>query len=188
MKLYDYWRSSAAYRVRIALNLKGLPYEHVSVSLIKDGGENLKDAYREINPQGKVPSLELNDGSVLTQSLAMIEYLDETHPEPALLPGDAEFRARIRAFALAIACEVHPLNNLGVLKHLEATFELDGPGKVDWMKHWMAEGFTALEESLARRNWNARHLFGATPTLADTCLVPQFYNARRWGMDLTPYP
>lgn len=188
MKLYDYWRSSAAYRVRIALNLKGLSYEHVSVSLVADGGENLKPAYRALNPQGKVPSLQLDDGTVLGQSMAIIEYLDETHPSPALLPRDAIARAKARAFALTVACEIHPLNNLAVLKHLEATFGTDGKGKVAWMGHWMVEGFAALEEGLKRRDWQGPFLFGDAPGIAEIFLVPQFYNARRWGIDLSPFP
>ena len=188
MKLYDYWRSSAAYRVRIALNLKGLPYTHQSVSLVADGGENLKPAYRALNPQGKVPSLELGDGTVLSQSMAIIEYLDETHPEPALLPRDPISRAKARAFALTVACEIHPLNNLAVLKHLETTFDLDGKGKVAWMAHWMAEGFASLEEGLKRRNWQGPFLFGDAPGIAEIFPVPQCYTARRWGIDLSPYP
>lgn len=188
MKLYDYWRSSAAYRVRIALNLKGLPYTHESVSLVKDGGENLKPAYRALNPQGKVPSLELDGGAVLNQSLAIIEYLDETHPAPAFLPADPIARAQVRAFALTIACDLHPLNNIAVLKHLEATYAVDGKGKVDWMAHWMAEAFGALEEGLKRRDWQGPWLFGEAPGLAEICLVPQVYNARRWGVDVEPYP
>jgi len=188
MKLYDYWRSSAAYRVRIALNLKGLPYDHVSVSLVAHGGENLKPAYRALNPQGKVPSLDLGDGTVLNQSMAIIEYLDETHPSPALLPRDPVARAQARAFALTVACEIHPLNNLAVLKHLETTFDLDGKGKVAWMAHWMAEGFAALEEGLNRRDPQGPFLFGDAPGIAEIFLVPQFYNARRWGVDLSPYP
>ena len=188
MKLYDYWRSSAAYRVRIALNLKGLAYTHESVSLVKDGGENLGPSYRALNPQGKVPALELGDGTVLAQSLAIIEYLDETHPEPALLPRDPVAKAQARSFALTIACEVHPLNNLAVLKHLEVSFDVDGPGRVAWMAHWMAEGFEALEEGLRRRNWTGPFLFGDAPGIAEICLVPQIYNARRWKIDLSPYP
>jgi maleylpyruvate isomerase len=188
MKLYDYWRSSAAYRVRIALNLKGLSYTHECVHLVRDGGENLKPAYRALNPQGKVPTLELDDGTALAQSMAIIEYLDETHPDPALLPKDPVSRAQARAFALAVACEIHPLNNIGVLKHLEATFGAEGKAKVAWMAHWMGEGFAALEDGLARRDWQGPFLFGDAPGIAEIFLVPQFYNARRWGIDLSAYP
>ncbi|WP_027856939.1 maleylacetoacetate isomerase [Marinobacterium jannaschii] len=186
MKLYTYWRSSAAYRVRIALNLKGLPYQSEYVHLVKDGGEQRSAAYRKINPQQLVPSLETDAGEVLTQSLAMIEYLDECYPDPALLPADPVARAKARSMAQLIACEVHPLNNLRVLQHLGGELGLDKAAQGDWYRHWLAEGFKALEALLAGQD--KQFCCGDAPGLADICLVPQVYNARRFELDLTPYP
>jgi maleylpyruvate isomerase len=187
MKLYTYFRSSAAYRVRIALNLKGLAYESLPVHLLRDGGEQRRPEYLMVNPQGLVPVLDDN-GSTLNQSLAIIEYLDETHPEPPLLPRAPLERARVRALALAIACDIHPLNNSRVLKYLRAPLGLDKDAVDNWYRHWIASGFTALEEEAVRTASDRRHLLGTTVTLADLCLVPQMYNARRFGCELGPYP
>ncbi len=188
MKLYSYWRSSAAYRVRIALNLKGLEYDSQYVNMLRDGGEQLKTAYREINPQQLVPALECEDGT-LTQSMAIIEYLDEQYPaSPALLPADNAGRARVRALAQAIACEVHPLNNLRVLKYLVNELGISEEQKMSWYHHWLREGFSALEQMLADSEETGRFCHGDTPGLADICLIPQLYNARRFKVELEPFP
>ena len=187
LKLYGYWRSSAAYRVRIALGLKGLPYENVSVHLVRDGGEQRKPKYKRVNPQGRVPALE-HDGRVLTQSLAIIEYLDETAPEPALLPPDAAGRARVRALAQLIACDIHPLNNLRVLQYLGGKLGASEDARNDWYRYWITDGFEALEALLAGSPETGRYCHGDTPGLADVLLVPQVYNARRYQCDLAPYP
>jgi len=187
MKLYTYYRSSAAYRVRIALNLKGLAYESLPVHLLRDGGEQRRPEFLRLNPQGLVPVLADN-GSALTQSLAIIEYLDETHREPPLLPHAPLQRARVRALALAIACDIHPLNNSRVLNYLRAPLGLDKATVDKWYRHWIACGFTALEEEAVRTTSDRRHLVGSAVTLADVCLVPQMYNARRFGCELRPYP
>jgi maleylacetoacetate isomerase len=186
VKLYGYFRSSAAYRVRIALNLKGLAYEAVPVHLLRGGGEQHAAAYRALNPQELVPALE-DAGRVLTQSLAIIEYLDETHPEPPLLPADPAARARVRALALQIACEIHPLNNLRVLQVLKRDFGLDEAATRRWYRHWVTTGFGALEASLSTSP-SGRFCYGDAPGLADICLVPQLFNARRFDCDLAPYP
>lgn len=188
MKLYSYWRSSAAYRVRIALNLKGIDYQSTFVHLVKDGGEQLKPEYAAVNPQRLVPTLELDDGQILTQSLAIIEYLDEIGSGVLLLPDDAIGRARVRALSQLVACEIHPLNNLRVLKHLAASLGLDDQQKNDWYCHWLIEGFDALETMLADSPATGIFCHGSTPGLADACLIPQVYNARRFHIDLTPYP
>jgi maleylacetoacetate isomerase len=187
MKLFSYFRSSAAWRVRIALAYKGLPHGTVPVHLVRDGGQHRSESYLEANPQGLVPALE-EDGQVYSQSLAIIEYLEETHPEPPLLPQDFPGRARVRQMALAIACDIHPLQNLRVLNYLRGPLA-QGEGPVaDWVRHWIAEGFRPLEE-LARRYGDGRtHLYGGSVTLADVCLVPQMYNARRYHLDLKPFP
>ncbi len=187
MKLYGYFRSSAAYRVRIALNHKGIPHGTVPVHLTRDGGQQRSESYLELNPQGLVPAL-VNDGEVFGQSLAIIEYLEETHPEPPLLPQDFAGRARVRAMALAIACDIHPLNNLRVLNYLRGPLgHPDGP-VAEWVRHWIGEGFRALEELARRHGDGRRFLYGDGVTLADVCLVPQMYNARRYYCDLSPYP
>jgi maleylpyruvate isomerase len=186
MKVYGYFRSSAAYRLRIALNLKALTAEHAFVQL-RQGGQHAAD-YRALNPQGLVPVLVDDDGTVLTQSLAIIEWLEETHPEPRLLPGTAAERARVRAIALAIACDIHPLNNTRVLKYLAGPLGVDEPARDTWYRHWCEIGFAALETQLAREAATGRFCHGDTPTLADVCLVPQLANARRVATDLTPYP
>ncbi len=187
MRLYTYYRSSAAYRVRIALNYKGLTYQSVPVNLRGAVSEQRSAAYLKLNPQGLVPLLE-DGGHLLPQSLAIIEYLEETHPHPALLPAQAAARASVRALTLAIACDIHPLNNLRVLNYLRGPLGCD-PGKVDgWYAHWIAQGFAALEAQVARGAGDGRHLCGDAVTLADVCLVPQMYNARRMNCDLAPYP
>ena len=189
MKLYGYWRSSAAYRVRIALNLKGISAEQLSVHLVRDGGEQHKAAYSALNPLELVPTLTLDDeldADALSQSLAIIEYLDEIHPQSPLLPASALERAHVRAMALTVACEIHPLNNLRVLQYLTQTLGVDEAAKNTWYHHWVASGFAALETLLIRHS--GRYCFGDTVTLADLCLVPQVYNAQRFNVDLTPYP
>ncbi|MCD1586144.1 maleylacetoacetate isomerase [Halomonas sp. ATBC28] len=184
--LYGYFRSSAAYRVRIALNLKGLDYDQIPVNLVK--GEQRGDDHLMRNPQGLVPSLVLDDSSVINQSLAICEYLDEVHPEPALLPINALERARVRALAQSVACEIHPLNNLRVLKYLVREMGADEAAKLAWYHHWIAEGFTALEATLSNAPSSGDFCHGDTPTLADICLIPQVYNAERFECDLSAYP
>lgn len=181
MKLYSYWRSSAACRVRIALNLKQVLHEIVPVHLVRDGGEQLKPDYRRINPNALVPALVLDDGTILTQSLAIIDYLDEVWPTPPLLPHDPVRKARVRAAAQIIACDLHPINNLRVVSHLKTALGHSADEAVDWMRHWMRPGLDAYARSI---DPEGRFSFGDTPTLADLCLVPQLYNARRWGLDL----
>jgi len=185
MKLYTYFRSSAAYRVRIALNLKGAAYESVPVHLTRAGGEHRGAAYLALNPQGLVPALE-DGGAVLTQSLAIIEYLDARFPEPALLPADALERARVQAFAHVIACDTHPLNNLRVLTYLRAELAQPEEAVRRWYRHWVAESLRACEALVARDG--AEYCCGRALSLADVCLVPQIYNARRFDCDLAPYP
>ena len=187
MRLYTYWRSSSAYRVRIALNLKGLDWEPAAVHLVRDGGEQNAPAYREVNPHGLVPVLE--DGSLrIRESLAILEYLEETRPEPPLLPADAAGRARVRSLALAIACGIQPINNLRVLKYLETPLGLEPERRDAWYRHWIAEGFAALETRLAADPETGRFCHRDAPGLADCCLVPQVYNARRYGCDLDAFP
>jgi len=180
--LYDYWRSSASYRVRIALSLKGAAHERVPVDLL--GGEHMEEAYRDRNPQGLVPLLEA-DGARLTQSLAIISWLEARYPEPPLLPAEAGERAHILSLALTIAADIHPLNNVRVLRQL-ARLGIEQEARDDWYRHWLRLGFEALEALAAPRA--GRFLFGDTVTLADVCLVPQLYNARRFDLPLDPYP
>jgi maleylpyruvate isomerase len=187
MKLYSYFRSSAAYRVRIALNLKGLPYEYLGVHLLKNGGEQLADPYRSVNPSALVPTLVDGDIS-LGQSMAIVEYLDETHPEPALLPNEPVGRARVRAIAQTIACDTHPLNNLRVLKYLKSTLKVDDQARDDWYRHWVQVGLGAVEAMLANSEATGTFCHGSTPGLADLCLVPQVFNARRLSCDLSAMP
>ncbi|MBB3232759.1 maleylacetoacetate isomerase [Halomonas stenophila] len=184
--LYGYFRSSAAYRVRIALNLKGLAYDQAPVNLVK--GEQRGDDFLDRNPQGLVPVLETDDGQRLTQSLAICEYLEERHPDPALLPADAAGRARVRALAQLVASEIHPLNNLRVLKYLVHELEVDDTAKRAWYHHWIHEGFAALEARLTREAGTGEFCHGDTPSLADICLVPQVFNAERFDCDLSAYP
>lgn len=187
MKLYNYFRSSASYRVRIALNLKGLPYEYVSVHLLQDGGQQFAPAFRTLNPDALVPVLD-DDGDLLTQSLAIIEYLEETHPEPPLLPRDAVQRAYVRSIALAIACEIHPLNNLRVLRYLVKTLGVSEEQKNAWYRHWVELGLAALEERLVAENRAGRYSLGDAVTLADVCIVPQIFNAQRMNCKLDHVP
>ena len=188
MKLYTYFRSSAAYRVRIALNLKGLAYEAVPVHLLRDGGEQLRDAYRDVNPSALLPALVVDDGATITQSLAIIEYLDEVHPLAPLLPRDALGRARVRALAQMVACDTHPLSNLRVLKYLKHTLHVEEEAKNEWYRHWARVGLAAIEAHLARDAGTGSFCHGDTPTMADCCLVPQVYNAQRFDVDFAPYP
>ena len=185
LKLYSYFRSSAAYRCRIALNLKGLAYQTVQVHLLRDGGQHNAPAYRALNPQGLVPTLE-HAGRIITQSLAIIEYLDEIQREPQLLPGDAASRADIRAFALAIACDIHPINNLRVLNYLKGPLRQDHAAVDRWYHHWVEMGLAASQRMLPQGQ--SRFCFGDQPSLADVCLVPQIYNARRFNCDLAQMP
>jgi maleylpyruvate isomerase len=188
MKLYTYFRSSAAYRVRIALNLKGLAYEAVPVHLLRGGGEQLQAAYRAVNPAAMLPTLEDDSGATFTQSLAIIEYLDETHAATPLLPADAAGRARVRALAQTIACDIHPLGNLRVLKYLVHELKVADEAKAAWSRHWITEGFAALEAMLAGSAHTGRFCHGDQPTLADCCLVPQVFNALRFEVDMARFP
>ena len=181
--LHNYWRSSASYRVRIALNLKGVPYAQVAHDL-RTGAQGLP-AFAALNPQRMVPALE-TEGQVLTQSLALLEWLEERYPEPALLPQSPEARAIVRAMMAVIACDIHPLNNLRVLQALKAEFGATPEQVNRWIARWISEGFAALEALIARHG--GHYAFGETPTLADCCLVPQVYSARRFAVDLAPYP
>lgn len=192
--LYDYWRSSAAYRVRIAFHLKGLAFESTPIHLLDEGGHQHRPDYTQLNPQALVPLLHThetgespNDG-YLSQSLAIIEYLDECHPSPALLPLDPKGRARVRSLALLVACDIHPLNNLRVLQYLEGELGVASEQRQTWVHHWIATGLTALEHHLRDNPATGAFCHGDSPTLADCCLVPQLFNARRFGLDLSPCP
>jgi maleylacetoacetate isomerase len=193
LRLYTYWRSSAAFRVRIALALKGLDYESVPKHLLRDGGEQRKADYLEVNPQGLVPALA-HDGFVIPQSLAICEYLDEIHPEPPLLPGSARDRATARGMAMAIACDTHPLNNLPIMGYLRREFGVDDAAVNRWVAHWIDRGFSGLERWVGTVPGAPAvageqcYCLAAQVTLADVCLVPQMFNARRFNVDLTPYP
>jgi maleylpyruvate isomerase len=180
LRLHNFFRSSTSTRLRAALNLKGLDYEYVAYALRK--GENRSAAYLAMNPAGLVPALELDDGSVLTQSLAIIEWLDETHPTPRLLPADAFGRARVRSLAYMIACEIHPLNNLRVLNRLAAQFRAGDEDLAEWFRHWVAVTFDAIEATLADSPQTGRFSYGDTPTLADICLYAQVWNNRRFSI------
>jgi maleylacetoacetate isomerase len=184
VKLYSFFRSSAAYRVRIALNLKGLAYDTVPVHLVKDGGHNRRPEFRAVNPQMRVPALVTPTGDVLIQSLAIIEYLDETHPEPPLLPKDSIARAQARALAEIVACDIHPLNNIGPLRYLKRELHQEQAAIDAWYHHWVLAGFEALE-ALVR---SGPYACGGAVTVADLCLVPQVYNARRLNVPLDKFP
>lgn len=187
MQLYNYFRSSASYRVRIALNLKGLPYDYLSVHLTRDGGQQFASTYRGIAPEALVPVL-VDGNATLHQSLAIVEYLDEIHPSPPLLPADAAGRATVRAIAMDIACDIHPLGNLRVLKYLAANCGLQKEGTDAWASHWIGTGFDALEVRLAQSPVRGKFCHGETPTMADVALVPQVFNALRFGVDMNRYP
>ena len=184
MKLYTYFRSSAAFRVRIALNLKGIGYEAIPIHLTKDGGRQHSPEFRAVNPHGRVPALALDSGVVLTQSLAIIDYLDETHPKPPLLPADPVARAKVRAFAQIIACDIHPLNNLIALQYLRRTLKHEQTEIDAWYHHWVLQGFEALEAMIG----SGPYAFGGDVTVADICLVPQVFNARRLKVPLDKFP
>jgi maleylacetoacetate isomerase/maleylpyruvate isomerase len=185
MKLYNYFRSSASFRVRIALALKGLDYDYVPVHLVK--GEHKQEKYAAVSASGLVPALELDDGQLLSQSMAIIEYLDETHPQPPLLPGDPVGRAQVRALAQLIACEIHPLNNLRVLKYLVRDLKVEEEAKNAWYRHWVRSGLEMVEQELQRLP-AGRYSFGDAPTLADCCLVPQIFNGQRFNVDFSGLP
>ena len=187
MKLYTYFRSSAAYRVRIALNLKGLSYEAVPVHLLRDGGQHLMDDYLTVNPSGLVPALQDED-ITLTQSMAILEYLEEVHPMVPLLPRDAVGRARVRELAQIVACDIHPINNLRVLKYLVKHLGQSEEAKTDWYRHWVIEGLRSLESHLARNPGTGSFCHGDSPTIADCFLVPQVFNAKRFDIDVDAYP
>ena len=186
LTLYSYWRSSAAYRVRIALNLKGLSFQTIPVHLVKNGGEHLSEGYREINPQGLVPAL-LHQGQVLSQSMAICEYLDECYEHYPLLPAEPLARARVRSLALQVACEIHPLNNLRVQKYLNDKCG-DGLDTLAWMSHWMNAGFGAIEQQLDDSGDRRSGFYGARPGLFECFLVPQVYNAERFSIDISAFP
>ncbi len=187
LTLFDYFRSSACFRVRIALHLKGLDYQVIPIHLVNHGGEQFSASYQQMNPQNLVPTLQ--DGNhIITQSLAIIEYLDDTHPLPPLLPSHPYEKALVRSFALTIAADMHPLNNLRVLKYLSNELKISEDQKGSWYCHWMEKGLSALEKQLITHKTTGTFCFGNNPTLADVCLVPQLFNARRFSCDLTPYP
>lgn len=183
LKLHSAWRASAPYRVRIGLNLKGVPYDYVPVDLV--AGQQQGPAYGAVNAQHLVPAIALEDGRVLTQSLSILEWLEETHPEPALLPKAPLDRQVVRAMAAVVACDIHPLNNLRILKAL-AGLGVGEPQRNEWVHRWIGDGFAALEQMVARHGGG--YAFGDSPTLADCCLVPQAYNAARFGVDMSPFP
>ncbi|OBU66957.1 maleylacetoacetate isomerase [Stenotrophomonas maltophilia] len=185
--LYTYWRSSAAYRVRIGLELKGLAWEARPVHLVREGGEQHRGDYRALNPQQLVPTLQ-HDGHTLTQSLAILEYLDERFPQVPLLPADAAGRARVRALGQLVACDIHPINNLRVMQYLERNLQVPAQARTQWTLHWIAEGLAAMEALLAGSSDTGTFCHGDRPGLADICLLPQLYNAHRFGLDLAAYP
>jgi maleylpyruvate isomerase len=184
VKLYSYFRSSAAFRTRIALNLKGLPYDTVPIHLTRGGGEQLRPEYAAINPEKRVPALALDNGDVLLQSLTIIEYLDEVHPDPPLLPKDPVARAKVRAVAQIIACDIHPLNNSSTLAYLRGRLKADETAVSDWYRHWVTAGFEAVEALIKP----GPYAFGPAVTIADVCLVPQVFNARRFKVPLDRFP
>ncbi|MGE0740346.1 MAG: maleylacetoacetate isomerase [Hyphomonadaceae bacterium] len=186
LKLYDYWRSSAAYRVRIGLNLKGVAYESVPINIMPGVDEQMREPYRSKNPQMRVPALETERG-LITQSLAILGWLEQTHPAPRLMPEDVWLAAQVRAFALTIAADIHPLNNSTVLTRIKLEFSASDDHVGEWYRHWIKLGFAALEHQAEQRG-DSPYCFGDEPTLADICLVPQMANARRFSTDLAPFP
>jgi maleylpyruvate isomerase len=184
VQLYSFFRSSAAYRVRIALGLKGLSYDTVGIHLSKDGGHNRKPDYQAINPQMRVPALKLDSGEILIQSLAIIEYLDEVHPQPPLLPRDPIARAKVRGISQAIACDIHPLNNTSPVRYLKDTLGQEQAALDTWYHHWILEGFAAIESLIG----SGPYAFGRDVSLADVCIVPQVANARRFKVPLDRFP
>lgn len=186
-KLYSYFRSSASYRVRIALNYKDLPYSLEGVHLIKDGGQQHQPEYLKLNPQGLVPTL-IDEQHTLTQSLAIMEYLEETYPKPAILPNDKFAKAYVRSLSLMIACEIHPLNNLGVLQYLKKEFDISDEQKQQWYSHWVYKGLKAVEARLKASPYADNFCYGEAPTMADMCLIPQVYNANRFNCCLDELP
>jgi maleylpyruvate isomerase len=187
MILYNYFRSSASYRVRCGLNLKGITYEYRAIHLSRQGGEQFAPEFQALNPQSLVPVLE-HDGQRFTQSLSILEYLDEIRPTPPLLPQQPAERARVRALSLSVACEIHPLNNLRVLNYLTGTLRNTAEAKLEWARHWLRLGLEALESDIAHSRYTGKFCHGDAPTMADCCLVPQLFNARRFDCDLSPYP
>lgn len=187
ISLYGYFRSSAAYRVRIALGLKGLQYDQEAIHLLRDGGSQHSPAFRTLNPQGLVP-LVRHSSDFISQSLAILEFLEEEYPSPPLLPEKAADRAWVRSIAAHIACDVHPLNNLRLLKYLENNLNIGSADRQAWIKHWITLGFEALEEMLDRAAVSGKCCFGDEPTLADCCVVPQVFSARRFNVSMAPYP
>ena len=187
MQLYSFFRSSASFRVRIALNIKAVAYETIPRHLLRGGGEHLRPEYLAANPQGLIPALE-DGGVILAQSLAIIEYLEEKYPKPPLLPVDAMQRAQVRAMALGIACDMHPLQNLRVTNYLSKALAQSDDAVAQWRNHWVAVGFGALEELVKRHSGDGKHCFGSSVTLADVLLAPQLFSARRFKCDLEPYP
>lgn len=187
LKLSTYFRSTAAYRVRIALQLKDLPHDLLAVSLIKDGGQHRLPEFLEKNPNGLVPVLETDEG-IITQSIAILEYLEESYPDPSLLPVKAIDRAYVRAISQTIACDIHPLNNLRVLQYLKGPLAIDDGAKDAWYRNWIAKGFSAIEKTLTSSNSTGNCCFGDEPTIADCCLIPQIYNANRFNCPMEDYP
>lgn len=185
--LYGYWRSSASYRVRIALNLKEIPHDQRPIHLVRDGGQQYRAEYRALNPQAQVPTL-VHDGLVLSQSMAILEYIEETFPARPMLPGDRPGRARVRSLCNVIACDTHPINNLRVLKYLTETLQVPDSARTEWYRHWVAAGLDAFEQMLADSGATGRFCHGDQPTLADCCLLPQIYNARRFDCDESNWP
>lgn len=186
LELYSYWRSSASYRVRIALNLKSLPYAYHGVDLMKEGGEQWKETYKKVNPQSRVPTL-VHDGQRFTQSLAIIEYLDEMYHQPALLPKDPEGRARVRSLSQIIACDVQPLQNTSTTRYLKDTLKLGDDAVNSWLREWIKRGLDAFSAYIEHDHLSGKFCHGDTPTMADCCLVPQMYAAERFGVDPTKY-
>jgi len=185
MKIFGYFRSSAAFRLRIAMNFKGLSYDYNLVNL--QSGDHLSDDFKRINPQGRVPAIDI-EGNILTQSLAIIEYLDEVYPAPPLLPSDPIGKAKVRGIAGLIACDIHPLNNLAVLNYLRDQLTAEEEARLAWYRHWVKEGFDGLELILGANVETGQFCFGDTPTVADICLVPQVVNAKRFNCNLASYP